>query len=310
MTLACLEAASGTNRWTTRLKNDGGNNTTPTVADGKVYLLGYRGQVFCLDAQTGTNLWAKDLRTRGDPEPSWGHAGAPLIWEDLVICNVGGGAAVKKETGEIVWRHSGQGGYATPVLFTLKGKTGVAIFHGKALTARDPRSGNELWSIPWPTDRAVNACDPLFVGDKVLLSTTYGKGTALFDLAAAEPKQVWFEEKLGSAYCTGILWQGCVYGEAQRRPVCFDYETGRVRWQDKSRDGGFALLADGKLVYLTQNGRLVIANASPDTLAPLAETQLLDGTTWGPPAISEGKLYVRNESGELASWRIAQSLSK
>jgi hypothetical protein len=99
-------------------------------------------------------------------------------------------------------------------------------------------------------------------------------------------------------------------GEAQRRPVCFDYETGRLRWQDKSRDGGFALLADGKLVYLTQKGRLIIAKATPDDLTPIVETQLIEGTTWGPPAISGGKIHVRNESGELASWQIAHTVSK
>jgi len=305
LAVSCLDAETGKGLWTTHFGNDGGKNATPTVVDGKVYVLAYRGRAFCLDARDGQLDWEQDLRMRGGKEAGWGHAGSPLIWEDLVICNVGAGVAVKKETGQIVWQHVGHSGHATPVLFTLKERTGVAIFSGTTLFARDLRSGKELWSIPWPTSRAVNACDPIFVGDKVLISTTYGKGGALFDLTGAEPKQVWFEEKLGSSYRTGVYWKGCVYGNAGRNPVCFDYATGRVHWQDRGNVGGFALLADEKLIYLTQKGLLLIANPTPDGLTPIVETQLLEGLTWGPPALCNGKLYVRNESGDLACWRIA-----
>jgi outer membrane protein assembly factor BamB len=305
MSVTCLDAETGNRLWSTRLKRDGGNNSTPTVADGWLYVLGYRGQAFCLDVRSGELRWKQDPRIRGDQEPGWGHAGSPFLWEELVICNVGAGAALHRETGEIVWQHSGQGGYATPVLFTLKGTTGVAIFHGTGLAARDPRSGKELWSIPWPTDRAVNACDPIFIGDKVLISTTYGKGAALFDLAGSEPKQVWYEEKLGSSYRTGIYWKGCVYGNARRKPVCYDYATGHVRWEERRKEGGFALLADEKLIYLTGDGLLIIAKPTPDGLTPIVEAQLLEGTTWAPPALCRGKVYVRNEAGDLACWQVA-----
>ena len=243
---------------------------------------------------------------RGGKEAGWGHAASPLVWQDLVICNVGAGVAVRKDRGEIVWQHVGHSGHATPVLFALRGRTGVAIFSGTALFARDPRSGEELWSIPWPTTRAVNACDPIFVGDRVLISTTYGRGGALFDLAGGQPKQLWFEEELGSSYRTGVYWNGCVYGNARRKPVCFDYATGRVHWRERRNEGGFALLADGKLVYLTGAGLLFIADATPDGLRPIVRTQLLEGKTWGPPALCDGKVYVRNDSGDLACWQIAQ----
>jgi len=111
LTVSCLDAQTGAGVWTTPSRQDGGNHSTPTLADGKVYVLGYRGMLHCFDARTGRIDWQQALVKRGDKEPSWGHAGAPLIWEDLAICNVGAGVAVKKETGEIAWQHSGQGGY-------------------------------------------------------------------------------------------------------------------------------------------------------------------------------------------------------
>ena len=94
---------------------------------------------------------------------------------------------------------------------------------------------------------------------------------------------------------------------AERRPVCFDLATGEVRWRERGYEGGFPLLVDGKLIFLTGKGELIIAEATPEALNPIVETQVIGPTTWGPPAFSDGKLYVRNESGDLACWQIARS---
>jgi hypothetical protein len=87
--------------------------------------------------------------------------------------------------------------------------------------------------------------------------------------------------------------------------VCYDYATGQVHWEDRGHEGGFALVADEKLIYLTGDGLLLIANATTDGLTPTIQTQLLEGATWGPPAFCGGKVFVRNEAGDLACWQIA-----
>ncbi|MFH1924828.1 MAG: hypothetical protein ABIP48_33680, partial [Planctomycetota bacterium] len=47
----------------------------------------------------------------------YGYAGSPLLWEDLVILNVGTGLALQRNTGAVVWQHEGLAGLATPVLY-------------------------------------------------------------------------------------------------------------------------------------------------------------------------------------------------
>ena len=68
-----------------------GPRTTPTVADGKVYALGGKGNLVCADARTGKKIWnvhmVKDL---GGKVPGWGYTESVLVDEGRVICTPGG----------------------------------------------------------------------------------------------------------------------------------------------------------------------------------------------------------------------------
>jgi hypothetical protein len=158
--------------------------STPSLENGRVYLLSTpedRPVATCHDGQTGKVIWRREL-----PKPaqtrSYGHAGSPLLWQGLMILNVAGGVALKQDTGEIAWQHEGRAGLATPVLYQENGKPRVLVFGGEALVAREARTGQALWSIPWKTELAVNACDPIFDDGKVFISSTYGKQAALFEM--------------------------------------------------------------------------------------------------------------------------------
>ena len=63
-----------------------GPRTTPTVADGKVYALGGKGNLVCADARTGKKIWdvhmVKDL---GGKVPGWGYTESVLVDEGRVI---------------------------------------------------------------------------------------------------------------------------------------------------------------------------------------------------------------------------------
>ena len=91
----------------------------------------------------------------------YGYAGSPLLWEHLVILNVGTGLALDRDTGAVIWQHEGLAGLATPVLYLDRGQRRVLIFAGKAFFARDARTGGELWSIPWETRLAANETFPI-----------------------------------------------------------------------------------------------------------------------------------------------------
>jgi hypothetical protein len=93
----------------------------------------------------------------------------------MVILNVGTGLALDRKTGAVIWQHEGLAGLATPVLYLEAGQPRVLIFGGRALFARDPRTGDELWSIPWETRLAANCCDPVYHDVERLAKTLSGR---------------------------------------------------------------------------------------------------------------------------------------
>ena len=249
-------------------------------------------------------IWEKEL-----PSPvgtrHWGQAGSPLVIGDLVIFNVGEGAALKHDSGEIAWKFEGLPGMATPVGFKHGGKDAVALFVGERLVARDLKTGKELWSIPWKTKSAVNAHVPLIFDGKVLINSDYGLRPALYDISGNSPKELWkyTERQRGHSFAASILHDGLVYGFYDNAFACLDPKDGSLRWR---KDGsGSVLLIDKQLLWVSEKGELKVAPISPDGFEPSLTAQLHGGIVRNNPAYVDGKLFVKNEAGEVVCVRIA-----
>ena len=50
---------------------------------------------------------------------------------------------------------------------------------------------------------------------------------------------------------------------------------------------------------ISGNGQLVIAQATPDKYTELARAQVLGGRCWTSPVLANGRIYCRNEAGDL-----------
>ena len=190
--LHCLDAATGKPIWED-VTGCSYQVSTPTVEKGRVYVLSTVENMpvaSCYDAANGDILWRRELPTPAQSRP-YGYAGSPLLCNDLVILNVGTGLALDRDTGELAWQHEGLAGLATPVRYVEGGTSRVLIFAGKAIFARDARTGRELWSIPWKTRLAANCCDPIYRDGKVFVTTGYGGKATLFDVGTGRPRQLW-----------------------------------------------------------------------------------------------------------------------
>ena len=90
-------------------------------------------------------------------------------------------------------------------------------------------------------------------------------------------------------------------GEAKQETDfrCLYLPTGEVKWVRKDPAFGSMILAGGKLMVLSDKGELLLAEASPAEFKPLARAKVLSGVCWTPPALANGRLYVRNARGEL-----------
>ena len=312
-TVWCLEAVTGKTLWKHTYPAqlspqwyEGGPGATPTVDGNRVLTLSKWGDVFCLDAAQGTVLWQRDLRRDGVMPNRWGFAGSPLVWGDLVILNAGtAGIALNRSTGRIAWSNgTNVAGYASPVRFASEGRESVLIFAAKHLVALDPRSGRELWRQPWETDWDTNNADPLIQDGRIFLSS-FSRGCGLLSVAEGKPQVLYTNTALRSHLSPGVVLGPYLYafnGEAKQDTDlrCVHLPTGEVKWTCKDPAFGSLILAGDKLIVLSEKGELLVAQASPKEFKPLARAKVLSGLGWTPPALADGRLYVRNAKGESA----------
>src|SRR5436190_938577 len=121
------------------------------------------------------DVWTKNVASEcGAPAPGWGFSGSPVIVDQLLLLYIGdAGVALEKATGKIVWKSKGaECGYSTP----FPTSKGLILSSAKAYVAVNPTTGAELWRHKWVTEYNVNAADPVLEGDRIFISTGYGKG--------------------------------------------------------------------------------------------------------------------------------------
>jgi len=79
-----------------------------------------------------------------------------------------------------------------------------------------------------------------------------------------------------------------------------------LQWKGGRYGYGQLLLASGHLVITTEAGDVVLVKASPEKHEEIARFSAIEGKTWNVPAISGGRLIVRNTT-EMACFRIGES---
>ena len=65
------------------------------------------------------------------------------------------------------------------------------------------------------------------------------------------------------------------------------------------------MVADGKLVALTEKGELIIAEATPAAFKPMARAKVLSGKCWTTPVLSNGRIYCRNAAGDVVCLEVS-----
>ena len=310
-TAFCLDANSGRTIWQHSYpcaldpKNfEGGPAATPTVDTGgdRIYTFSRKGDVYCLDAADGKVVWSKNLnRELGVEIPTWGFASSPLIEGKLVLFNAGnGGIALDKKTGAVVW-DSGKsaGGYATAVPLHPAPHISVAVFSRQSLVGVEIGDGHELWRYPWKTEYDVNAADPIVAGDRVFISSGYNRGATVIRVNGGQLEKVWENKNMRNHFNSCVLWQQHLYGVDESELRCLALDTGEVKWKYPQFGKGALMLADGKLIGLSEKGELLIAEATPAAFNPISRAPVLTGKCWTAPVLANAHIYCRNARGEV-----------
>jgi len=335
--LVALDAATGKELWAAPLKlakyqgggdsgtkdNGGGDGprSTPTIADGKVYVYGSNLDLYCFDAKSGKTVWDKDVAADYKGKNiSWSNATSPLVEGDLVIVGGGGkGAAFlafDKATGAMKWKQGDDTiTHATPTAVTLLGERQVIFFMKSGLTALSPKDGKILWQQPFKFNVST-AASPVVFENIVYCSAGYGVGSAGFEVKKSgskfETAELWRVEGDGqnNHWSTPVAHDGYLYGifgfkKYGEAPLkCIDIRTGKEQWSKDGFGPGNVIVAKDQVLALSDKGELVIIAAKPDVYTELARADVLEGKCWSTPTLSGGFIFARSTK-EAACFAVA-----
>jgi outer membrane protein assembly factor BamB len=280
------------------------------VAGNRVYTLGAEGRLHCLDLDTGRKVWDRsvndDYRVR---KGFFGVATSPLVEGDLLLLNVGGkGAGIvafHKDTGKEVWRATDhEASYSSPVAATVQGTRHVFFFTREGIVSVDPRTGAVRFSKRWRAriNASVNAATPVVVDDLVFYSACYNTGAILLRLGPDGPHEVWkSDDVLSNHYGTSIHGAGYLYGfdgrqEERARLRCVELKTGQIAWTREDFGCGSLMWADGHLIVLSEDGDLVLLEATPTAYREKARAAVLGKPCRAQIALANGRLYARDSN--------------
>lgn len=311
--IACYDFANGREIWTHEYRalfsetlGGDGPRATPTLEGDLLYALGAEGHLLCLNVETRCVQWKRHiLEDFHAKNLSWAMSSSPLIVDGKVIVTnsgIGGGSVIAydAQSGKVAWNNDlGQQGYSSPVLVTLLGQRQILNLSAFNLNALDPQSGKLIWQFPWRTEYGNNCSQPILAGgDRIFLSSSYGKGCSLIQLEKKDGKisaqELWSNINMRNKFTSSVIHNGFAYGLDEKILVCLDLATGERRWKSGRFGHGSLLLVNDYLLIMSEQGQLTLAKADPEKYKEMGSVQIFDDRTWNNFLLAGGRLVARN----------------
>jgi outer membrane protein assembly factor BamB len=320
-----LDAVTGKQLWKDiysrpRFKSVLGNGprATPTVSGKQLFTIGINGVLSCYEIEKGKRLWQVDLYKQFKADlPSFAVCCSPLVVGNRVIVSVGGEGrcvvALNTDSGQVQWQAlDDAASTSSPVLFAvgerLRGTAPDVVFMTPLrLVGLDPLDGTLRWEHPMIYQPRGTSPTPVAVGDKMVSSTQAHGAVAIRvlkkdDKLSAEP--AWQNKEMKSYFSSGVAAGDLlllVTNVVQPLPAtaisCLEAKTGMELWK-KEKVGyfhaGLIRTGDGKLLVLNDAGLLTLLEVDDKGAKEIARAKVCGGTLV-TPALSDGRLYVRDD---------------
>jgi len=335
----CISLADGKDIWEWRYgvsvrPNHGITRTVPAIGESLIFSLDPKCRFHALDAKTGKLVWQKNLvKEYKAIIPGWYAGQNPLIDGNRVLLVTGGDAlaiAFDQATGKEIWRTPNPANekmsHASLMPVTIGGVKQYLYLTMKNLIGIDAEDGKQLWSAPFIA-RIVAVPSPVHIGDgRIFVTSGYEAGSAMYKVEKGPKgftaRQLYSlkSNQFNSEAQTPILFQNHLFavGKTKRgRFTCLGLD-GKPVWEspivsgnrEETRTfglGGF-LLADGMFFILDgDTGMLRLIEANTKEYKELASAQVLQGgDVWGPMALSNGKLVIR-DMGQMVCLQVGKA---
>lgn len=183
----CLDRATGRVRWRRRHpvakleklhRINSAASSTPVTDGERVYAYFGSFGLVCYDV-SGQLQWTFRVPL---PKNTFGTAASPILVGDRVILARDTDAdsyliALDKKTGKPAWKRDRSGfrsAWSTPVLWSHAGEDELLVYGAFRLTAYDPKTGRERWSVPGLADEP---CITPVTGKGLVFITSYNMRT-------------------------------------------------------------------------------------------------------------------------------------
>ena len=174
----------------------------------------------------------------------------------------------------------------------------------------NPHNGDLLWQVPFKADYGISVATPVWCpGNLLFVSAEYGAGSKMIHLTRkgieTKAEVAWSSNRLrlhnGNAMCVdGTLYFTSGGKGSQAILSAVDAASGNILWQERSIQKATFVWADRKLITLSEDGILMLANPSPKGFQVAAKVELLSRLSWTPPVLVGTKLYIRDRKSIMA----------
>ncbi len=287
-----------------------GSRSTPTYADGAVYLLNPNGRVAAFEARTGREIWNVDLVERFAARGGvWGMTENLIVEDGKVYCMPGGAkgrvVALDQRTGATIWANTEiehTAAYCSPTVITHRGVRQWISMTQRSVVSVDVDTGELLWSVPFAPRAPQNALTPIYHEGHVFVASGHSTGGSLLKIAddSRDVTVVWHRRDLDNCHSGSILLNGKLFGAACRNGgkqfYCVDFLSGEDLQIDRTLGKVALTYADGMIYSLGYRGAVSLLEVRPRGFEIVSRFELppMPANTYlAHPVVFGGRLYIR-----------------
>ncbi len=279
---------------------------TPAVDGKRAYFFFESGDLLAFD-HNGNLQWQRKLAAEYGGYKTNHGLGSSIVQTDnaiVVLITHSGDSfllAVDKQTGKNLWKTALKpgGGWSTPLVATLNGKTHLIVSISGGVTAFDAQFGQAVWTVEGL--KGNNIPSPSLVSEQnLLIAGSSDKGMSIAiklggtgNVSASHI--AWRAEEATANFASPLVHRGLVYFVSKVGiAYCLDAATGAEKWRQRigSECWTSPLAAGDRIYFFTNEGTTVVVKAGAQ-YEELAKNTLPLERIYGV-AVVDGALLLRS----------------